>query len=145
MKECVIMETDILWGACPATPEDEYRGYHDMWLRLAKNIGQAGRPVVLCGTALPKQIEPCPERRYFSVVYYLAMVCDDASLRDRLNARPQWRGSGSHEFVERMVQFNQWLKEHAATTTPPMTLYETSHRSIQETTQEVAQWIRERL
>ncbi len=144
MNECVVLESDILWGA-PATPENGYREYRDMWLRVAKNIGQAGRPVVLCGTALPEQFESCPERRYFSTLHYLAMVCDDALLKDRLKHRPQWRKSSSDAFIEQMLQFNRWLKEHAATTNPPMTLYDSGTQSIQETTRDVARWIRERL
>ncbi len=55
LKECVVLEKDILWGMVPATPEDNYRSYRNLWLRIAKNIGQAGRPVVLCGTALHDQ------------------------------------------------------------------------------------------
>lgn len=145
MQEGVVMESDILWGAFPATPENNYCDYRNMWLRVAKNIGQAGRPVVLCGTALPEQFETCPERRYFSTLYYLAMVCDDSLLRERLQQRPQWRGSGSNDVVERMVQFNRWLKEHATVTNPPIALYESSYQSVQETTKGVAQWIRERL
>jgi hypothetical protein len=138
MNECVVMESDILWG-------NDSQSYHEMWLRVAKNIGQAGRPVVLCGTALPEHFEACLERRYFSTLYYLAMVCDDALLKERLKLRPQWRGSGSDEFIEQMIQFNQWLKDNAPTNNPPMTLYDSSGRSIQETTSDVTQWIRERL
>jgi predicted ABC-type ATPase len=138
MNECVVMESDILWGT-------DSQNYHEMWLRVAKNIGQAGRSVVLCGTALPEHFEACPERRYFSTLHYLAMVCDDTLLKERLKLRPQWRRSGSAEFIEKMLQFNQWLKVHAATTHPPMTLYDGSNRSIQETVEDVAQWIRERL
>jgi predicted ABC-type ATPase len=145
MKECVVMESDILWGAFAGAPENDYSDYRNMWLRVAKNIGQAGRPVVLCGTALPDQFETCAERRYFSTLYYLAIVCDDALLKERLQQRPQWRKSGSDDFVKQMVQFNRWLREHAATTDPPMTLYDNTHQSIQETTSDVAQWIRERL
>ncbi len=145
LKECVVMESDILWGAFPATKEHGYQDYHNMWLRVAKNIGQNGRSVVLCGTALPEQFETCLERRYFSTIYYLAMVCDDTILKDRLTARPQWRASGSKDFVEQMLQFNHWLKDHAAITNPPMTLYDSSHKSISEAPQEIAQWIRARL
>jgi ribose 1,5-bisphosphokinase PhnN len=145
LSECVIMETDILWGAFPANGENNYSDYSDMWLRVAKNIGQAGRPVVLCGTALPEQFEICPERRYFSTLYYLALVCDDTVLQERLKLRPAWRRSASNDFLERMVHFNRWLKEHAATTNPPMTLYDGGGQSIQETTREIVQWIRERL
>ena len=144
-EECVVMESDILWGAFSAKPQNDYSEYRNMWLRIAKNIGQAGRPVVLCGTALPDQFEHCSERRYFSTLHYLALVCEDAPLQERLRQRPQWRNSSSDEVVERMLKFNRWLKEHAETTTPPMTLYDTSSRSLQETVQAVATWVRERL
>ncbi len=145
MKECVVMDSDILWGTFAGTSENNHTDYRNMWLRVAKNIGQAGRPVVLCGTALPDQFETCSERRYFSTLHYLAVVCDDALLKKRLQQRPQWRKSGSDDFVKQMVQFNRWLKDHAMTTNPSMTLYDNTHRSIQEATSDVAQWIHERL
>ena len=144
-KECVTLEADILWGMVPATAEDNYRSYRNVWLRLAKNIGQVGYPVVLCGTAIPEQFETCPERRYFSTLHYLALVCDDHLLQQRLQSRPPWRHSHALAFVEQMTDFNHWLKEHASTTTPPMTLYDTSDRCIDETTTSTARWIRERL
>lgn len=144
LHECVIMESDILWGAIPGEAEN-LLAYCNIWLRVAKNIGQAGRPVVLCGTALPEQFEGCPERRYFSNLHYLALVCDDAVLQERLTLRPGWRGSGSPDVLERMIHFNRWLKEHASQTEPPMTLYNTSCHPLHETTIAIAQWIRERL
>ena len=145
LKECVVMGSDILWGMVPATPEDNYRSYRNLWLRVAKNIGQAGRPVVLCGTALPEQFEGCPERRYFSTLHYLAIVCDDDLLVERLRSRPAWRQTHSAEFVEGMVQFNGWIKANAHMTSPPMTLCDTSHQAIADTVAYVAQWIRQRL
>lgn len=144
-NECVVMESDILWGTPIAAPEDEYSNYHNTWLRVAKNIGQAGRPVVLCGTALPEHFETRPERRYFSTIYYLTIVCDDTLLQERLLQRPAWRKSGTDAFIKEMLRFNRWLKEHAATTEPPMTLYDNSQRTLEESLQDVAQWVRERL
>jgi len=44
-----------------------------------------------------------------------------------------------------MIRLNRWLKEHASTTYPPMTLFDMSHRSIIETVRDVAQWNRQRL
>lgn len=145
LKECVVLEQDILWGVMPATSEDNYRSYRNVWLRVAKNVGQAGRPVVLCGTALPEQFEECPERRYFSTLHYLALVCGDELLVERLKQRPEWRQTHSQEFLEKMLQFNKWLKTNASFTNPPMTLYETSHRDIIESVQYVAKWVRQRL
>ena len=65
----VVLDTDILWESRYNTPEDNYRAYREMWLRIAKNINQSGRPVILCGTAMPEQLEPCLERRYFTVIH----------------------------------------------------------------------------
>jgi hypothetical protein len=145
LKECVVLETDILWGLLQATPEDNYGAYRNAWLRLAKNIGQAGRPVVLFGSAIPEQYEMCVERRYFSTIHYLALVCDDDALIERLKQRPAWRASATPETLERMGQFNRWLKTHAATTQPPMLLYDTTSVSVAETAAAIAQWIRQRL
>ena len=144
-EDCVVMESDILWGAFSGSPENDYSQYRNLWLRVAKNIGQAGKPVVLCGTAIPEQFETCPERRYFSTLYYLAIVCADELLKERLQQRPQWRKSGTDSGVREMIRFNRWLKANAATTNPPMTLYDNSNQSIQETTSYVARWIREKL
>ena len=141
----MILESDTLWGAVPAPPANNYQDYRNLWLRVAKNVGQSGRPVVLCGTAIPEQFEACPERRYFSTLHYLALVCDDHLLQERLKLRPAWRHSGSTEQIETMLHFNQWLKDHASTTRPPMTLLDTGHQSILEAVREVAQWIRRRL
>ncbi|HEY7093915.1 MAG TPA: hypothetical protein VH393_12085 [Ktedonobacterales bacterium] len=116
-----------------------------MWLRLAKNIGQSGLPVILCGTALPDQFERCPERRYFSTLHYLALVCDEATLQDRLTRRPAWRQAQSEEFLERMVAFNRWLIAHAPTATPPMALIDTTIDPLDETVTKAEQWIGERL
>ena len=145
LKECVVLDQDILWGVVPDTSEDNYSVFRNVWLRVVKNVGQAGKPVVLCGTALPEQFEECPERRYFSTLYYLTLICDDDVLVGRLKGRPEWRMSYTPEFLENMLQFNRWLKANASLTQPPMTLYDTSNSNIDENVEYVAKWVRERL
>jgi predicted kinase len=145
LSECVVMESDILWRPEFASADDNYQSYRNLWLRVAKNIGQSGRPVVLCGTALPEQFEPCTERRYFTHIHYLALVCDDEVLVQRLYARPAWRKAGSDEFIHRMVMFNAWLKSHSTMTEPPITLLDTTNLSIERTVELVATWIRDKL
>lgn len=62
--ECVTMDSDMLWGVVPTTKRDGYSVFRNTGLRVAKNIGQAGRPVVLVGLALPEQFENCPDLTY---------------------------------------------------------------------------------
>ncbi len=56
----VVLETDILWRPEFNKPDEHYRDYFETWLRLAKNIAQNGRPVLLLGAgfAVPGNIEP---------------------------------------------------------------------------------------
>lgn len=89
LPNAVLLDSDIIW--CPEfnTPEDNYRDFFETWLRVHKNISQAGRPVVLfgAGAGVPDNIEPRIERRYFAFVEHLALVCDDTVLSNSRAAR----------------------------------------------------------
>ena len=123
---------------------DGAKAYRDNWLRLAKNVAQAGRPVCIVGSAVPEQYEHSPERRYFGATHYLALLCDPPVLRERLRARPAWRGSSHAPFLNRMVDFNNWLAENADKTTPPLTLVDTTDASVADTAAIVARWLGEK-
>lgn len=139
-RDFVVMETDILWDERYNTPDSNFREYREMWLRIAKNITQCGKPVILCGTAMPEQIEPCLERRYFSDVFYLALVCSDDALIARLKNRPSWRASGDHEFINSMLRYNQWLKEHGPVNDPIIYTLDTTEQSPPESAVGIHEW-----
>ena len=145
LTEAVVIEADLLWRREFDTPEDGYNEYFRLWLRLAAHISQSGRPVALFGAgfAVPHNAEPLRERRLFSAVHYLGLVCDDEVLTARLRARPSWRNT-TDELINEHVKFNHWLKEHAATTEPPVTLIDTTRAAASETAGRVAAWLRER-
>jgi hypothetical protein len=140
--KAVVIEADILWGPEFAAPEDDYRRWREVWLRLAANIGQAGLPVVLAGTFLPHGFEPLPERRYFTAMHYLGLVAEEGDLVARLRARPAWRDSSKPDFIEAMIRLNRWLQENAATTVPPIRLLNTSELSRKQTVEQAAAWFR---
>jgi predicted kinase len=145
LEDVVLLDSDILWRPEFNTPEDNYRDFFETWLRMAKNISQSGRPVVLfgAGMGMPETIEPCVERRYFSDVYYLALVCDDEIVAQRLRARPSWRGSSDQAFIDTHVQFNRWFKERQ-NEDHPISLVDTTNVSLETTIEEVKTWIREK-
>jgi hypothetical protein len=65
-KDYIVMESDLLWPKIYNTPEDNYRSYRELWMRICGNISQIGMPVVLCGCATPEQFEVCDARKYFT-------------------------------------------------------------------------------
>jgi broad-specificity NMP kinase len=145
LDEAVLMESDLLWRKEFNTPEDGYNDYCRLWLRLAAHISQAGKPVALFGAgfAVPRGVEPLPERSLFSVAHYLGLTCDEEVLASRLRARPSWRNT-TDELIAEHVKFNRWLRENAAQTSPPVTLLDTTEDSPEETAARVAAWIRAR-
>ncbi len=49
IQDAVLLDADILWRPEFNKPEDGYRDFFDLWLRIAVNIGQSGRPIVIFG------------------------------------------------------------------------------------------------
>lgn len=141
----ILLDSDILWRPEFDKPQDNYRDFFETWLRVCKNIGQAGRPVVLFGAGLgvPENIEPCIERRYFSEIRYLSLVCEDEALAGRLRQRPAWRESGGQEYIDAHLRFNQWFKDRPAQARPQIKLLDTTHTSLAETAAQVREWIRQ--
>jgi predicted kinase len=139
---CVVVEQDLLWVGALRDPAGDSAAFRQTWLRLAASIQQSGRPVVLCGTVAPPQFEHWPERALFDPIHYLALTCDAEVLRARLGARPAWRG-WDEQRIEEMLGFNEWVR--TARTEPPMTLLDTTMRSVSSTADVIEEWVRTRL
>ena len=112
--------------------------YRNIWLRIAKNIHQSGRSVVLLVRATPDHFEDCPERSYFSAIHYAALVCSEEELTKRI-------GNRYPDILTNMLVLNRWFKAQAETHNPPISLIDTTHKSPEETSLEVIQWIRQHL
>jgi hypothetical protein len=136
----VVLEQDVLWVPELRDPTDHHRAFRTTWLRLAATIGQSARPVLLCGTVVPPELEPLPERALFGQVYYLALTCRADVLAARLRARPAWREWDEPRIAE-TLDYAAWLEDNAATLDPPVELLDTTERSIDETAAAVHEWL----
>jgi hypothetical protein len=138
----ILLESDIIWRPEFNQPEEGYRNFFESWLRIAFNIGQSGRPVVIFGAGfgVPENLESLVERRYFSVIKYLALVCDELELKNRLLKRPKWRRT-TENFIQRQIEYNRWLKEVGSAGIPPVYLIDTSNIPLERTVSQVRQWI----
>ncbi len=140
-QDYVVMESDLLWEERFNTPQDNYRAYRGLWMRVCASIAQIGKPVVLCGCAVPEQFEGLPERALFTSTHYLALVCG----REQLLQRAARRGVTEPGLLEGSLAFNEWLKRNAAATAPPLTLLDTSSLSPEEAAGRAEAWIYSRL
>jgi shikimate kinase len=141
LLDFVFFEVDVFWRDEFNQPENDHRAFRNLCLRVAKNINQNGRPAVLVGSATPGQYEACPEFRYFAGVHYLALVCEDNQLAQRLKERPAHRKSSSPEFIEIMQNYNRWFKEIAPLKTTNLNLLDTTSTTVEETGLAVRKWL----
>ena len=110
-----------------------------------RGLSQSGRPVVLfgAGAGVPENLETRIERRYFSEIHYLALICSDETLSKRLGQRPGWRGTHEPAYVEEHIRFNHWFKSYNSQ--PVIKLVDTTNVPLAETAQQVVSWIHERI
>lgn len=140
--EAVVLDQDLLWMPEMDTPEHNWRRFRSLWLRLAVNIGQSGRPLLLFGSTDPGQYECLPERHCISSIHTLTLVCEDEELRYRLTLRPEWRRSSGNEFVDSMLHFNRSLRALAQRQPDRVTLLDTTHDPPNISAAHLATWAR---
>lgn len=134
----IVMESDILWQGMFNTPEDDFEGYRKLWMRLCASISQIGKPVVLCGSAVPQQFETREERALFTEIHYLAVVCTQQALERRMRFG---RGIADENWISSSRDFNAWLQANAEKTQPKITLLDTTERTPQQAADIADAWI----
>ena len=134
--EYIVMESDLLWHDIYNTPKDNYRKYRELWLNVCANISQIGKPVVLCGCATPEQFNECTEKALFTEIYYLAIVCDDDILENRMK---NGRKINDENWIKSSLEFNNWIKNNAKEQN--MYLLNTSELLPEQAAKEIDKWI----
>jgi dephospho-CoA kinase len=109
----------------------------NVWLRIARNTAESGRKTIICGTAMPWDIEKCIDFPYFKHVYYLNLHCDAETREKRLRER-NW----SDEMIQQYKNFAQRLLEIADEVyTPPMPTVDTTNTDVTEVAAQIKEWV----
>ena len=135
-SEYIVMESDLLWHDIYNTPNDNYKKYRELWLRVCANISQIGKPTVLCGCAIPEQFDVCIEKVYFTKIHYLAIVCDEKVLVERMKLG---RKISDDNWIKSSIDFNQWLINNGESHN--IHLLDSSSFSADQTAKEIDKWI----
>ncbi|PSK88774.1 broad-specificity NMP kinase [Murinocardiopsis flavida] len=135
-----VLEQDVLWVGGLRDPSRDHHAFRSTWLRMIAMIHQNGRPAVLCGTVVPPEFEPLPERALFSRIHYLALMADPAVLAHRLRARPAWR-EWDEERIAETLDYAEWIRSSAAGLEPPMRLLDTTRAPVADTVDAVCTWV----
>lgn len=132
-----VFETDILWDS-----GGDWDIVKANWLRIAYSLAQRphGRLTMLCGTIQPDDVARSGLGGHFSTIYWLGLVCDPQALRERLKARPAWRGCDESLIAEHEM-YLAWLHASAETAfDPPLRLVDTTWDSISQIAEQIRDW-----
>lgn len=129
----VIFDSDVLLGRWT----DDWDAHFELVLRMASAIADNDRHVVVSGSLLPERLDPLPSRDRLGEVVYITLDCSDEERRERLTARPRWRNWN----VERLAEANSFAAQLRRGGNP---IVDTTHRSIDDVADHVADLIRAR-
>lgn len=144
LATATVLDTDLFLGATEFDASNDYMDFRDYCLKVARDVGQSGRPVVLVGTASPGQFEKCSNAAFFRSIHYMALVCQDHLLEDRLQGRPHWRGVDTMS-INTMVEYNNWLKDRIDDVEYDVRLVDNSTMNVLRTVDMIIQWVESRM
>ncbi|CAG9622754.1 AAA family ATPase [Sutcliffiella rhizosphaerae] len=109
----------------------------NVWLRVARNVAESGRMTIICGTAMPWDVEKALDYSYFNHVYYLNLHCSEEVRETRLRER---------DWPENMIQdyknFAQKLLEIADKEfSPSLQTIDTTETNVTDVASQIKEWI----
>lgn len=124
------------------SPRHDYPAFWRTLMCLAHEIAQNGVTVVYFGITLPDQVLRHTDlAEYFDGIHILALVCDEAELRARINARAG--GDAVARRIDLHLDINRQLAD-ASRSTPNMAAVDAS-RPVAEVEAAVLTWIQQRV
>jgi hypothetical protein len=145
LPECVHLDGDLLWTNENFGHPDQIAAYYARWLRLAVELSQSGRPLVLRGACNPDRWQGSPLTSYFSDIHYIALVAEPEIHEARLRKRELPDDISLWPEFPEFLNHNRWLLANALLTEPPMELLDVSRLPPAEAAAKVAAWVRVRL
>jgi hypothetical protein len=140
LRDVVVAEMDLFTQPELDTDSRRMMLFLRSWLKLGAALAQGGSRLLVAGFARPGELESVPERRYFTAIHVLALVCDEESFTRRVRARqrhghlPEGDFSGLHAL-------NAWFRTTAADE-PNVTVLDNTHLTVDEAADAAAEWAR---
>jgi hypothetical protein len=135
---CVTFDVDWLLdpaGELSGAEPIRWPAFRDAWLAVAHGVAQSGMPTVLLGPLIPQHLDGLPGRRWVGDVHFLLLDCPDELRRDRIQARPSWRGRD----IEEQAEFGRWLRRNVADQV------DTSAGTPEDTAAAISSWVGEHM
>ena len=133
---------EILNNIMPHDTEEDSRAWGEQILSLSKNIMQSGKPLLWTIAGALDYFENAYNRRYFTEIYFLALLCISNDLEKRMR---EGRHIADSYWINSSVDHNGWFIEKGIVSGKRIDTYDITGKSISDVADYVIQWVDERL
>ena len=138
----IVMDADILYNIMPHETEEDLQKWVEYIMEFSINIMQIGKPLLWTIAGALDKFEATYHRRFFTNIYYLALVCSKEALEKRMR---EGRHITNEDWIRSSIDYNQWFMKDGSLPSGCIDTYDITEKTVSEVADYVDQWVRDRV
>ncbi len=138
----IVMDADFLYNIMPHDTDEDHKKWVEQIMSLSKNIMQGGKPLLWTIAGALDYFENSYNRRFFTELYFLALVCNSEDLEKRMR---EGRHITDSNWINSSIDYNRWFIENGSLSGQRIDTYDITGKSVSEVADYVTQWVEARL
>lgn len=138
----LVMDADFLFNIMPHDTDEDYKNWVEQIMSLSKNIMQGGKPLLWTMAGALEYFEKTYNRRFFTEVYFLALVCTDEALEKRMR---EGRHITDANWIKSSVDYNHWFMDNGTISGTKADTFDITGKSVSEVADYVTGWVKGKL
>lgn len=138
----LVMDTDFLFNIMPHDTDEDYKNWVEQIMSLSKNVMQGGKPLLWTMAGALEYFEKTYNRRFFTEVYFLALVCTDEALEKRMR---EGRHITDANWIKSSIDYNLWFMDNGTISGIKADTFDITGKSVSEVADYVTGWVKGKL
>lgn len=134
----IVLDADMFYNIMSHETDADYYAQVEQIGSLSKNLMQAGKPVLWTMAGNLDKLPATYNSQFFRVIYCLALVCDEESLKARMRGG---RGITDEGWIQGSVDYNHYFKTHCLLGDTSFEIYDISGKTPPEAADYVIKWV----
>lgn len=134
----IVMDADFLYNIMPHETEEDYKNWVEQIMSLSKNIMQGGKPILWTIAGALDKFEDTYNRRFFTDIHYLALVCNPMDLEKRMREE---RHITDLSWINSSIDYNNWFMETGIVSNQKIDTYDITGKSVSDVADYVTYWV----
>jgi gluconate kinase len=138
----IVMDADFLYNIMPHDTDEDCKNWVEHILSLSKTIMQSGKPLLWTLAGALDKFEHTYNRRFFTEIYFLALVCNSEDLEKRMR---EGRHITDSNWIQSSIDYNRWFIENGTVSDKRIATYDITGKSVSEVADYVTKWVEARI